>query len=205
MSSVFSRFQSISGCQVAQLIKTKSRHLPWPRVLWQSVRIGRGYLWLHIYLSVHPYYKNTLFVYHQTSIKIINKMWVLKSGIDLVGGCWDDFATVRFQLFFILFLLSFYGFGLICWVVNILITKTRLYHYTSIIKSGLTWPCEFSNRRDDVATVRFQFLFLFKGFGYFLYETKHKCPQIYIRLTWFKDSDGGKIPLKYNLLKCCSF
>ena len=42
----------------------------------------------------------------------------------------------------------------------------------------------------------------FKGFVYFLYDNKS---QIYIKLTWFKDIDMRKLPLKYYLLRCCSF
>ena len=29
--------------------------------------------------------------------------------------------------------------------------------------------------------------------------------EIYIKLTWFKDNDGRKLPFKYYLLRCCSF
>ena len=43
-----------------------------------------------------------------------------------------------------------------------------------------------------------------KGFWYFLNDTKHKLSQIYSKLTRFKD-DGRKRPLKYYLLRCCSF
>ena len=42
-------------------------------------------------------------------------------------------------------------------------------------------------------------------FGYFLFDTKHKCSQIYIKLTLLKDNDSRKLPLKYYLLRCCSF
>ena len=34
--------------------------------------------------------------------------------------------------------------------------------------------------------------FIVKGFGTF-----SKCPQIYIKLTWFEDNDSGKLPFKY--------
>ena len=37
-------------------------------------------------------------------------------------------------------------------------------------------------------------LSLVKGFTYFLSDTKHKSPQI--KLTWFKDDDGRKLPFK---------
>ena len=38
-----------------------------------------------------------------------------------------------------------------------------------------------------------------KGFGYCLYDTKHKLPQIYIKFTQFEDNDGRKLPLKKNM------
>ena len=34
---------------------------------------------------------------------------------------------------------------------------------------------------------------------------KTQCPQIYIKLTIFEDNDSRKLPLKYYLLRCCSF
>ena len=44
----------------------------------------------------------------------------------------------------------------------------------------------------------------FKGFGYYLYDTKHKCPQNYIKITLFKDKDGRKLPLEYDWLRFCN-
>ena len=44
----------------------------------------------------------------------------------------------------------------------------------------------------------------FKGFGYYLYDTKHKCPQNYIKIILFKDKDGRKLPLEYDWLRFCS-
>ena len=38
-----------------------------------------------------------------------------------------------------------------------------------------------------------------------MYDTKHKYPQIYIKLTSFKDNDCKKLPCKLYLLRCCSF
>ena len=35
--------------------------------------------------------------------------------------------------------------------------------------------------------------------------TFSKCPQIYIKLTGFKDNGSRKIPIKYDLLRCFSF
>ena len=37
------------------------------------------------------------------------------------------------------------------------------------------------------------------GLGNFLDDTKHKHPQIYIKLTRCKDNDGRKLPIKYYL------
>ena len=34
---------------------------------------------------------------------------------------------------------------------------------------------------------------------------KYKGSQIYTKLTWFKDGHGGKLPLKYFLMKFYSF
>ena len=42
----------------------------------------------------------------------------------------------------------------------------------------------------------------FKGFGYYLYYRKTRCPQIYIKLTPFEDNDGRRHPLKYYLMRC---
>ena len=40
--------------------------------------------------------------------------------------------------------------------------------------------------------VRFtNIMVMIEGFGYFLYDTKHKHPQIYIKLTWFEDNDSS--------------
>ena len=46
---------------------------------------------------------------------------------------------------------------------------------------------------------------IFKGIGYFLYNTINKSLQIFIKLTRFKDIDGRKLSLKYYFLRCCSF
>ena len=40
-------------------------------------------------------------------------------------------------------------------------------------------------------------------FGYFLYETKQKFPQIIFKTYGFEDIDGRKLSLKYYLLRCC--
>ena len=52
-----------------------------------------------------------------------------------------------------------------------------------------------------------------RGFTFFLLKLKvwgvvrHKtqCPHIFIKLTQFEDTDDRKLPLKYYLLRCCSF
>ena len=44
-----------------------------------------------------------------------------------------------------------------------------------------------------------------KGSGYFFAGHKTQCPQIYIKLTQFEDSDDIKLPLKCYLQRCCSF
>ena len=41
--------------------------------------------------------------------------------------------------------------------------------------------------------------------GMYIFLTKNQCPQIYIKLTQFEDYDGIKLPLKFYLLRCCSF
>ena len=46
--------------------------------------------------------------------------------------------------------------------------------------------------------------FLLKGLGTILGHKMHQ-PPIYIKLTQFQDSDSRKLPLKYYLLRCCSF
>ena len=35
--------------------------------------------------------------------------------------------------------------------------------------------------------------------------TFFKCPQIYVKLTWFEDNNSGKLPFKYVLLRLCIF
>ena len=35
--------------------------------------------------------------------------------------------------------------------------------------------------------------------------TKTQCLQIYTKLTPLEDNDSGKLPWKYNLLRCCTF
>lgn len=40
---------------------------------------------------------------------------------------------------------------------------------------------------------------VFKGFGYFWYNTKHKHPQTYIKLTRLIDNDGRKLSFKIML------
>ena len=48
-------------------------------------------------------------------------------------------------------------------------------------------------------------IILLKGFGCFLYDTKHKRPQIDIKLTRFKDNDSRKLRFKYYLLRYGSY
>ena len=47
--------------------------------------------------------------------------------------------------------------------------------------------------------------YVFKGSGYFFQDTRHNFQKIYNKLTGFEDYDIRKLPLKYHLLRCCSF